>query len=177
MNFLELSEKRESCRSYSDKPVDKKLLLNILKAAGNTASACNSQPWKFVVCTDDTAKKMPDCIINPDFKINGWVGEAPVFIVVCETKARLFKGATVDSQYFAQMDIGNAVGTLCYAASDVGLSTCIIGMFDEQKIKALLNIPDDITVRLIVTLGYSKTDDVRIKSRKQLDDIVSFNSF
>ncbi len=177
MNFKQLTEKRESCRSYSDKAVDKKLIVEILEAAANTPSACNSQPWKLVVCTDDVAKKMPECIIKPEYKINRWVGEAPAFIVVCETKARLIKSIDLDSQFYAQMDIGNVAGTICYAATDVGLSTCLLGMFDDQKLKQLLGIPEDITIRLVITLGYAKNEGGAKKARKDFDEIVSFNSW
>lgn len=175
MDFKQLAATRESCRAYSERPVPKEEIKTVLETALLSPSACNSQPWRFIVCEGETAKKLPDCIINPVLPINRWVVEVPVFLVVCETKAKLMGGVT--SQKYAQMDVGIATAALCFAASEQGLSTCILGSFSQKKVKALLGIPKDSTVRLIVTLGYATKDGVRQKNRRAYEELVSYNQW
>ena len=173
MDFKQLAQTRESCRAYSDRPVDAADIRDILEAARLAPSACNSQPWKFIVCEGDIAKQMPDCIINPLLPFNKWTVQVPAFIVICETKAKLM--GNLSSQRYAQLDIGIATASLCYAASDKGLSTCILGDFRENKVKALLDIPKNIPIRLIVTLGYAAAEGVREKKRKDFDEIATYS--
>lgn len=178
MNFFELTKIRESCRAYdAEKSVAGSDIEKIIDAARNCPSACNSQPWKFVVATGQTAEKMPGTITMPLLPINKFVKGVPAFIVICETKARLFRGAPVSSQHYAQMDIGIATATLCYAATELGLSTCILGSFNEQKVRELLEIPKSIKIRLVVTLGYAKDEGVRAKKRKETGEILSYNKW
>ncbi len=178
MEFKKLAEIRESCRSYNpNKPVDRALMEEILVSTTNSPSACNSQPWKFVACDGEVAAKIPDLIIRDDLKINLWTTEVPNFVVVCETKAKLMSSLKCDSQFYAQMDLGLAISTLCYAAADNGVGTCIIGVFDEEKLKEILNIPEEIKVRAIVAMGYPKEEGTREKFRKPAVEAFSFNSF
>ena len=178
MNFKEITKKRQSCRHYTDKKVSMEDINEILECVRNCPSACNSQPWKFIVCTDEIAKSMSEhLVVNKLLPINRWTKECSTFIVIAETKARLIKGIPVGSQHYAQIDLGIACATLCYAACDKGISTCIMGAFDEKKIKQLLNIPEDIKVRLVVSLGYAKDETVKNKSRKQYEEIVSINKW
>lgn len=178
MKFKELCEKRQSCRHYTDKKVSDEDIRDILESVRLCPSACNSQPWKFVVVKDEVAEKMPEyLVVNKLIPINKWTKEVSTFIVVCETKARLIKGIPVGTQHYAQMDIGIATATICYAAEEKGIGTCIMGAFKEEKIKELLGIPDDIKIRLVISLGYPEDKEIRNKSRKDFDDIVSINKW
>ena len=80
----------------------------------------------------------------------------------------------VDSQHFAQIDIGLVTAQICLAASVLGLGTCIMGLFNEEKTKAYFDIPADKRVRLIVSVGYSADKTPRAKKRKALDEIARF---
>ncbi len=178
MDFKELALKRESCRAYdSGKTVDREVLEEILATATTSPSACNSQPWKFVACDGEVAQQMPSCIIKEGLAINTWTVDVPAFIIVCETKAKLMSGLECDSQFYAPMDIGMAIATLCYAARDKGLGSCIIGVFDEEKLKSILNIPEDIVIRAIITLGHPAADGTRDKRRKPAEEVISYNSW
>ncbi len=179
MNFNELSKKRVSCRAYdSTKEVLKADLIEILKLATYAPSACNSQPWKFIACDNEVAKKIPQLIIREDLKINHWTVDVPCFVVVCETKVTLMKSLNEASQQkYAQMDIGSAMTSLCLAACDKGISSCIIGVFDEPKLKELLCIPDDVVIRAVIALGYAKNDNTANKIRKPDEEAFSFNKW
>ena len=175
MNFKEITTKRASCRAYEDKKVDRELIVEILKETINSPSACNSQPWKFFVCDSEKTNDLALALRMDDRPTNMWATQVPAFIVICESKATLMKSLKCDSQTYAQMDIGIATATMCYSATSKGLSSCIIGVFKEQEIKDLLNISDDLKVRLVISLGYGSKDGVREKARKDFDELVSFN--
>lgn len=176
MTFSELANKRASCRKYSNKKVTDKQIIEILKTALRTPSACNSQPWKFIAVTDEKAKLIPPHLQHLGF--NKFADEVASFIVICETKAVLMSAldGKMENQMFAQIDIGLATAHIVFAAEDMGLATCIIGAFDEPKLKEILEIPEDINIRLVVTLGYSY-GETKAKSRKSFDEMVSFNKW
>ncbi len=179
MDFLKLAEKRVSCRSYnSEKEVLKEDIAEILRVGTYAPSACNSQPWRFVACDKDYAKKISSFIIREDLKINHWTVEVPNFIVVCEEKVTLMKSLNAtDQQHYAQIDIGSAMTSICLAATDKGLGSCIIGVFDEPKIKELLNIPQDVVIRAVIALGYPKNNTTATKGRKPESEKISFNKW
>lgn len=177
MDFKELAYKRHSVRKYSDRQISEEDINDILKTACLSPSACNSQPWKFIVARDETAACISSYVTSKVLPINRWAKEVSTFVVICETKARLMKNIPVGSQHFAQMDIGIATATLLYAAEDKGISSCVMGAFNEKKVRKLLGIPKNVKIRLIVALGYSDEDSIREKSRKSFDDIVSYNKW
>ncbi len=179
MDFIKLAEKRISCRSYdSKKEVLRDDIIEILRAGTYAPSACNSQPWRFVVCEKENAKKISSYIIREDLKINHWTVDVPVFVIVCEEKVTLMKSLNAeDQQHYAQIDIGSAATSICLAATDKGLGSCIIGVFDETKIKALLNIPNEVVIRAVVAVGYPKNDNVGTKGRKPECEKISFNKW
>ena len=175
MDFFELIKTRESCRNYARRPVEKEKLLRCIEAAGIAPSACNSQPWNFVVVTNpekagETAKCLQGRGMNP------FTDKAPAFIVVLEEKAKLSPRVSdvLDSQHFAPLDIGLSVMQLCLAATEQGLSTCIIGWFDEEKLKDLLDIGEEEKVRVVLSVGYAAEGKLRQKTRKPLSQIHRF---
>ena len=177
MTFKELAAVRQSCRAYNpDRAVSAEQIMLLVEIAATAPSACNSQPWKCVICTGETAEKIRPMTQDKPLPINRWVRNATAFIAVCETKARLFKGAPVGSQHYAQLDIGQFTAYLTLAAADAGLATCVIGHFHEKPLKALLGIPDKVPVRLLVAVGVAaENDPIREKSRKPLRDSVCVN--
>lgn len=170
MSFFELVNKRESCRDYSDKKVDKELLVKCIDAARFTPSACNSQPWSFVVVNSE--EKSP--LVAQCTQINGinkFTSNVPAFIVICEEEANLMGGI---SQKYAQIDVGAATLNICYAATELGLSTCIMGSVDHEKLKEVLGLPESKNIRLVLAVGYANNDKVRNKVRKPIDEIMTY---
>jgi nitroreductase len=173
--FFELANKRESCRSYINKPVEREKLEYMINAARLAPSACNSQPWHFTAVTgvkaQETAKHLQG------MGINKFTEKCPAFIIINEEKATLMASLNdiiADNQHYAKIDIGFATAHLCYAAIDVELSTCIIGVFDEEKLKDLLSIASSKRIRLVIAVGYSTGKELYIKSRKELIEIATF---
>lgn len=174
-NFLELAGRRQSCRAFSDKPVEKEALLSLAEAARLSPSACNSQPWSLTAVTGEKARAQVAACVQM-FGLNRFAEGCPAFLVVAEEKAKLIPrlAETVPSQHFAALDIGLAAAHICLQAADIGLGTCILGMFDEDRLREALDIPADKAIRLVIAVGYPADETVRPKVRRALPDIVRF---
>ena len=173
MSFKDLVLKRESCREYDGRPVPHDVLLDLMQTACLAPSACNSQPWKLIAAEGEVAKQIREDIIKSGR--NHFCENVGSFIVLCETPAVLRAGVEKDSQYYAQMDLGMMTMALTLAAADKGLSTCILGLFDEPSVRKTLAIPENIIIRLIVSVGYAAKEGVRDKVRKPAAETMSFD--
>jgi len=172
MNFLEIAQNRQSCRSYDEnKQVEQEKLDSILESARLAPSACNSQPYLFTVCKGETAKAVAKACSG--MGMNKFATEAPILIVISEMpyNKTAALGAKLKGNDYRSIDIGIAVAYLTAEATAQGLSTCILGWLDDEKIRKICGI--EYPVRLVVTLGYAKTgDNLRPKKRKLLSDLV-----
>ena len=173
MDFLEIANARQSCRSYdSERPVEQEKLSAILKAVQLAPSACNGQPYHVTVCTNDTAKAV--AAATAGMGMNKFAAQAPVLIVISEepyVKSAAL-GAKLKKNDYRSIDIGIAAAYLTAEATTQGLSTCILGWLDDEKLRRLCNLK--YPVRLVITLGYAKkTDELRQKKRKNIDELVT----
>ena len=176
MDFKELVERRQSDRHYSSKAVGREELTLCLQAARLAPSDHNTQPWKFVVVDDpELTAKVGEAAAG--FGMNKWTARAPVIVaVVVDQPMGSFLGGFLLGKNFALMDVGMAVENFCLQATDLGLGTCILGSFDEIKIKKMLGIPRGKRMPLMISVGYPR-GLVRDKKRKSLDEIVSYNMY
>ena len=175
MNFIEIANTRQSCRSYDEnRAVEQEKLEAVLEAARLAPSACNGQPYHITVCRGETAKEVALLTKGPG-GMNKFAGQAPILLVLSEMPYGKAAGiaAKAKSNDYRSMDIGIACAYLTAEATAQGLSTCILGWFDDEKVRKLCDI--DHPIRLIITLGYAKEGDpLRKKVRKSLDDLVSW---
>lgn len=175
-SFIELVNKRESCRNFdlSKKP-EKEQLIRCIETARLAPSACNSQPWSFVIVNNpEKSSAVAKCVEG--MGMNKFAENCPSFIIICEEKANLTAslGSIVKNQHYAQMDIGIAAAHISYAATDQGLSTCIMGWFNEKKLLKELGLNTDKRIRLVLAVGYAKESQLRNKKRKTLDEIMTY---
>jgi len=178
-DFLNIISRRQSDRAYHTTPIEKEKLDRILEAARIAPSACNAQPWKFIVVDNSELKnKIADCTSSKLLGMNHFTKQAPVHIVIVEEKANFTSsaGSLIKNKTFPLIDIGIAAEHICLQATTEELGTCMIGWFDETKVKKLLNIPKSKRVPLIITIGYP-AKETREKRRKPLTDVVNFNSY
>lgn len=173
MNFTEIAKARQSCRAYDNaREVEQEKLAAILEAGRLAPSACNGQPYRFTVCRGDTAKQVAACVTG--MGMNKFAADAPVMIVISEEAyvASAALGAKVKKNDYRSIDIGIAAAYLTAEATAQGLGTCILGWFDDDKLRAICDLSNP--VRLVITLGYPKADDaLRDKKRKPLNELVS----
>ncbi|HET9572012.1 MAG TPA: nitroreductase family protein [Bacteroidales bacterium] len=178
--LLELVKSRQSERAYDiNRPVESEKLDYILETVRLAPSACNAQPWKFIVVTDpSTVKETASCVSDRTLGMNHFAYQAPVIIVVLEEAANFTStiGSKVKQKHFPHMDLGIAAAHIILAAAEQGLGSCIVGWFDEKKIRNVLEIPTSKRPVLVITMGYA-TQNLREKKRKNLSDIVSYNKY
>ncbi len=181
MNFQEILEQRQSVRKYQDKPVEREKIEELIHAVHVAPSACNSQPWKLIIVDDPELKnEVAKATFSTAISFNKFATGAPVIAVLILEKAKLIAqiGGKVKDQEYAQYDIGIAAAHFCLKATELGLGTCILGWFDEKKIKRLLTIPEKRKIGLLITLGYPPEEyKVRSKIRKPVSEICAFNKY
>ncbi len=172
MDIKELEElylTRQSCRKYDvNKKVDTQTLKKITELATLSPSACNSQPWRFIsVNKAETVREIAKA--TQLFGMNKFTDNCTAFAVLTETPANLTEkvGKNLTDRDFIANDLGIACAHFVLAAQVAGVSTCILGMFDEKALKTILNIPEKHRPRLVIAMGYAAQDDkIRPKNRK-----------
>jgi len=177
-DFLELVKSRQSDRAYdTTRDVEPEKLERILEAARLAPSACNAQPWKFVVVTDkELSKKVGKA--TSGLGMNKFAKDAPVHILVVEESANITSllGGKVKNKHFPLIDLGVAAAHITLAAESEGLGSCILGWFDEKEIKLLTGIPASKRLVLVITIGYSAKAK-RPKIRKEKAKVVTYNKY
>ena len=176
MNVLEAITTRRSVRAYSNKPIPPEVMARMRQALRQAPSACNLQPWHFILVEDQQLRQQ----VATAAKSQMWIAGAPVVVVACGLPDKAYKhmggyGNSVD------VDLAIAVDHLTLAAVAEGLGTCWIGAFDEAKVKAILAIPADVKVVVMTPLGYPATADlirpIDQNRRKGESEIISIDTF
>ncbi|MCK4375909.1 MAG: nitroreductase family protein [Candidatus Brocadiae bacterium] len=169
MDALEAIKERRSIRSYEDREVEQEKLKQVLDAGRLAPSAGNRQEWKFVVVRDKELRgQLVEAASGQQF-----VGEAPVVIVPC----------AVDHDHVMScghpsflVDVAIAIDHMTLAARELGLGTCWIGAFDQQKVKDILGIPASVEVVELLPLGYP-TSWPGPRPRKSLDEVICYDGW
>ena len=178
MDFLQLVASRQSDRAYDmTRPVEPEKLERILEAARLAPSACNAQPWKFVVVTDrELSRKVGKAAAG--LGMNKFAKDAPVHILVVEESANITSllGGKVKDKHFPLIDVGIAASHIVLAAESEGLGSCILGWFDEKEIKQLTGIPASKRLLLDIIVGYPLKEK-RKKIRKVKEKVISYNGY
>jgi nitroreductase len=174
MDFLEIARNRQSCRSYDEsRPVEEEKLHAVLEAARLSPSACNGQPYHITVVRGNAAKEA--ALACRGLGMNKFAVQAPILLVLSEKPyvKSAAMGAKVKGNDYRSIDIGIACAYLTAEATAQGLSTCILGWFDDAKIREICRL--DAPARLVITLGYaSQEDKLREKKRKDTAELVSY---
>ena len=174
MNFTEIAETRQSCRSYDAfRPVEEEKIAAILRAAQLAPSACNGQPYHITLCRGEAAQQVAKATMG--MGMNKFAADAPVLLVLSEKPyvKTAALGAKVKGNDYRSMDIGIAAAYITAEAAAQGLGSCMLGWLDDEKIRAICDL--DSPVRLVITLGYAREGDkLRQKKRKSLDELVTF---
>jgi nitroreductase len=168
MDVIEAIKRRCSVRSYQDRAVEKEKLEIILEAARLAPSASNRQEWRFIVAQDkNTRQRLLKAAKNQTF-----VGQAPVVIVCC---AETDNHAMTCGQLCYPIDVAIAIEHMALKATEEGLGTCWIGAFYEEEVKKILDIPKEIRVVELLTLGYADKPCPSHKDRLSLKEIVMYD--
>jgi len=172
MDFEIIAKNRYSCRDYDEsRPVEKEKLEKILKSSRLAPSACNCQPYHVTVCGGEKAKEVARQTMG--LGMNRFADKAPIVMVISEEKYNKTAslGSRIKGNDYRSIDIGILAAYITCEATAQGLATCILGWFDDEKIRKVINIEDK--VRLVITLGYPK-DSLRDKKRKTSDELFNY---
>jgi len=174
MTLDEIIEKRRSVRSFESTPVDREDLLAIFEAARLAPSACNSQTWRFISVTDRSIIRRICREAMRPFIPNRWLEHVPLVIVGCSQLDIITNrvGAKISGIEYYQIDIGIAMEHTVLKATELGLGTCWIGWFSEEKVKSILDIPHKIKVSALLAVGYSKDGAAAKRNRKSMKQIL-----
>lgn len=180
MSLMEIFNQRRSVRKFRPGPVSREDLLSCIEAARLAPSACNSQPWHFVVVDEPArVREIGPKIFSGLYSMNRFAGEASALIAVVSEKVRFLSavGGQVRNTKYYLIDIGIACEHLVLRAEELGIGTCWLGWFDEKAVKKELQIPRDRKVDIVIALGYPLDPAPVPKARKSLEAITSFNRY
>lgn len=170
--YNEIVNDRYSCRQYSTETVSRETISAVLESALLAPSACNRQPWKFVVAEKGSA--LHQYLLKAYDR--SWVRDVQVFIVACGIHNEAWKRA--DGKDHTDIDVAIAVEHICLAATSLGLCTCWICNFDAEKLTEAMELPENVEPIAIIPLGYASPEAKKPeKTRKPLNEIVSWEKF
>ena len=170
VDVIQAIKSRKSVRSFLDKKVESEKVTNILEMARLAPSFFNRQDWRFVVVRDITTKnKLVNNAKSPSF-----VAEFPIVIVGCGKPIEHISSSD-QSSYI--IDAAIALNHVTLAAVEYGLGSCWISIFDEKKVKEILDIPEEIRIIGLVSLGYPKETSVSEKRRIPLAQLIKFEKW
>ena len=181
MALLDLLKHRKSVRDFLDRPVEREKIMMCLEAARVAPSACNSQPWKFIVVDDRQLKdKLCDAAFSGIYSMNSFCKMAPVMVVVISEKSKFLAsiGGMFRGTKYYLIDVGIAIEHFVLQAEELGLGTCWIGWFNERAVKSVLEIPQRKKIDILIALGYYDREKLGPEhGREPIDKTVSFNSY
>ncbi len=176
--LISILKTRSSIRKYKTDHVDRSLILKCVEAARLSPSACNIQPWEFVIIDDaELKRKVSDQAFDGIYSQNKFAKLAPVLVVVLAhpdlATSKVAKCIHGDKYYL--IDIGIACSNFILQAHELGLGCCLLGWFDIIAIKKIMQLSEDMIVACMLTLGYPEFDKLEIKNRKNINEIIKFN--
>lgn len=170
--FNQIVSDRYSCRHYSPEPISREQLLSVLECARLAPSACNRQPWKFVIA--DQPDLLSEIYAGYD---RPWIKEAPAAIVVLGNRNEAWH-RQYDGYDATDIDIAITTEHICLAATSMGLGTCWVCNFQPEIIRQALNIPDEWEPLVIIPIG-KPAEDISIpeKKRKTVEELIQWGKF
>ena len=180
MTFMDIVRARRSVRSYLKKPVEREKLLQCLEAARLAPSACNAQPWRFIIVDDKGQKeKLAAAAFSGLFAMK-FARIAPVLVAIVKDGHNLAvrTGGTIRDVDYPLLDIGIAGEHFVLQATELGLGTCWIGWFNEGAARKVLGIPPGKKIACMLSVGYSETPPQEgNRWRKPSTEMAAFNEW
>lgn len=173
METFECMQNRRSIRKYLPKDVEKEKIGAMIEFASLAPSAGNLNNWAFVIVRDPEKRKdIAECALQ-----QYWIREAPVIIVICgdSNRAEKFYGVRGKRLYLMQ-DCAAAAQNMLLAATNMGLGACWVGAFEEEMLRKILTIPDNMRPQAIVTVGYAGEMPLR-PPKPKIEELTYFDKY
>ena len=177
--FMEIIKGRRSIRRYQNKEIPKEDLNQVLEAIRWSPSWANTQCWEVVVIKNAEIKQKLQEVLSTGNPASKAMAEAPVVIALCGKLERAgYKKGEARTKFgdWFMFDLGIATQSLCLAAHRLNLGTVIVGLFDHDKARDVLKVPEGYEVVALVPLGYP-TQEVSAPPRKEIDEFVHYDTF
>lgn len=184
METMEAIKTRRSVRKFSNRPVEAEKLQAVLEAVQQAPSWSNKQCWHLVVVQDQETRNKISVLsfVESFFATYGYksnpaqkaLAQAPLVIVACADPQR--SGDLHGQQYYLA-DMGIATENLMLAAHDQRLGSVFVGVFDEERLKKLLDIPSEIKIVGLFPLGYPAGEAKGGSPRKPLSEFVHYGTW
>lgn len=170
---------RRSIRRYQDKEVTEGVLQQVLESVRWSPSWANTQCWEVIVVKDPGKKeKLQEAVpkVNPAGKA---IVQAPVLLALCGKLERsgYYKGqVTTKFGDWFMFDLGLATQSICLTAHGLGLGTVIVGLFDHNRAKETLGVPEGYELVALIPLGYAAKDSAAPK-RREISEFTHYDGF
>jgi nitroreductase len=173
MDILKAVRGRRSIRAFKSDDVSPEIVEKLLEAASWAPSAGNIQPWEFIVVRKiEIKRRLVEAALDQTF-----IEEAPVVIVVCANENRSSQGYGIRGKtLYCIQDTAAAIQNLHLTAYSLGLGTCWIGAFREEKAREILKIPQGIRPVAIIPVGYP-AETPPSRNRRPISRIVHYETF
>lgn len=173
MDLVEILQKRYSCRNYIKKDVNDEDVKKIIDYASLAPSAGNLQPWKVIIVTSkEKRESLSIACMN-----QSWMKQAPVYLVICSNEDYIKNFYKAKGELYSKQDCAAFIQTILLLATEMGLASCWVGAFEEKMIKRELEIPDNLVVYAVITLGYSNEKNPDSKKRYDSQTFTFFEKY
>lgn len=165
MNITELIKSRRTIRKFEQKEIDKEKLEKYVDVARVAPSAANLQPLKYVIVQSSVmAEKM--------FPLVKWAGYlAPLYNPKEDERPTAYIVVCADNDIRKDgydQDVGAAVENIILCALSDGIGVCWMGSVERDKVRELLNIPDNLTISCVLAMGYPKEEPKEVKIKTDI---------
>ena len=174
MEFMELAKERRSVRAYEDRPVDRALAEEVVRAAQLAPSWKNSQTGRYYLALDNDSQALIRACLPPYNQKSS--ANAALIVTAYEKGVAGFNGGEPTNELGDQWgayDLGLQNMLLTLRARELGLDTLIMGIRDADAIRAAAHIPDSQAIVAVIALGY-RAQDPATRPRKALEEIVAY---
>jgi len=178
-DFMEIVQGRRGIRRYQDREIPKEDLTAILEAIKWSPSWANTQCWEVIVVKDSAIKKKLQETLSPNNPASDAIMDAPVVIALCgKLQSAGYKKGESTTKFgdWFMFDLGIAAQSLCLTAHSLNLGTVIVGLFDHDKAKKALQVPEGFEVVSLIPVGYP-AKEAKAPPRKEIDDFVHYDTF
>ncbi|MFW6114853.1 MAG: nitroreductase family protein [Thermodesulfobacteriota bacterium] len=178
-DFMEIVQGRRGIRRYEDREIPKEDLTAILEAVRWSPSWANTQCWEVIVVKDSSIKKLLQETLSPRNPASDAIVDAPVVIALCSKLQRAgYKKGEPTTKFgdWFMFDLGIAAQTVCLTAHSLNLGTVIVGLFDHDKAKEILQVPEGFEAVALIPVGYPGKE-AKTPPRKEIDEFVHYDTF
>ena len=179
MNTVDCIKARRSIRNYKEEQIPQEVIREIVDVARFAPSWKNTQIPRYYVVQDAALKQhiAENCMMGFTFNTNT-LTKAPALVVLAYVEKRCGyerdgSFSTSKEDRWEMFDAGVAAQTFCLAAHEKGLGTCIMGIFDEEKIAEAIHLPEGQKIGAVIAIGYP-ADEPAAPARKEVEQLVQF---